>query len=122
MASFSTRTHGIVDYLLAALLIASPWLLAFDRGGAERWIPVIVGAAIAVYSLLTDYEFGVLRRIQMPAHLWFDAFAGVFLIASPWLWGFDGRVWIPHVVLGALAVLAATVSQTIPGYERRRTR
>jgi hypothetical protein len=122
MASLSTRAHGIVDYLVAALLVALPWLFGFDRGGAERWIPMSVGAAIACYSLFTDYEFAVLRRVQMPAHLWFDAFAGVFLIASPWLWGFDGRVWIPHVVLGALVLLVATVSQTIPGYERRRTR
>lgn len=122
MVSFSTRTHAIVDYLVAVVLVTSPWLLGFDRGGAERWIPVTVGGAMALYSLFTDYEFGVLRRIQMPAHLWFDAFAGVFLIASPWLWGFDSRVWIPHVVLGALMALVATVSQTIPGYERRRTR
>ncbi len=120
--AFSTRTHGFFDYLLAALLMVSPWLLGFARGGAANWVPIAVGAAIVVYSLLTDYEFGVLRRVQMPTHLWFDAFAGVLLIASPWLLGFDDRVWVPHVVLGALAVLVATISQTIPGYERRRAR
>ena len=32
-----------MDYLMGILLIASPWLFGFDRGGAETWVPVILG-------------------------------------------------------------------------------
>jgi hypothetical protein len=116
-----TRIHGILDYLLGALLIASPWLLGFAAGGAETWAPVGAGAAVIVYSLFTDYERGVVRRIDVPVHLLLDFLVGVGLTVSPWLLGFDSRVWIPHVALGAVAALAAAVTDTIPGYERRRT-
>jgi hypothetical protein len=35
MKVISTRTHGIMDYLMGVLLIASPWLFKFSRDGAE---------------------------------------------------------------------------------------
>lgn len=33
-----TRIHGIVGWLLGALLIALPWLLGFARGGPETYV------------------------------------------------------------------------------------
>ena len=122
MPSLSTRAHGVLDYALAGLLIAVPWLLGFAAGGAAMWIPLLVGAAVLLYSAFTDYELGIVKRVQMPAHLWLDAFAGVLLAISPWLWGFDQRVWIPHLVLGLSMVTTAGLTNTIPGYERRRAR
>lgn len=115
-----TRVHGILDYLLGALLIASPWLLGFAAGGAETWMPVAAGAAVIGYSLFTDYERGLVRRIGMPVHLLLDAVLGVLLAVSPWVLGFDTVVWIPHVVLGLVEVASAAVTDTVPGYERRR--
>lgn len=121
MRVLSTRAHGFVDYLTAALLLAAPWLLGFAQGGAETWIPVLLGLSAAGYSLSTDYELGVWRRIQMPVHLWLDAIGGLVLAASPWLFAFDSRVWIPHLVIGLGEIGVATLSDTIPGYERRGT-
>ncbi len=119
MHFLSTRAHGILDYLVAAILIVAPWLMGFVAGGAETWIPVAVGLGIIGYSLCTDYEFGVRRRIQMPVHLWIDAAVGLFLMISPWLFSFDDEVWIPHLVVGIAALTSAFFSNTIPGYERR---
>ena len=120
MRIFSTRVHGMLDYLMGALLTGSPWLLGFARGGAETWVPVAAGAAMLAYSALTDYEPGLLRRIQMPVHLWLDAIAGILLAVSPWVLAFDEHVWVPHVAFGVAEVLVAFVTDTIPGYERRR--
>lgn len=120
MRFLSTRVHGVLDYLFAALLIAAPWLLGFARGGAETWVPVAIGASALVYSLLTDYELGVVRRIQMPVHLWLDALGGAVLAISPWLFEFDEHVWVPHLVLGAVELLVAFLTNTVPGYERRQ--
>ena len=39
-----TRIHGIVDWLLGALLIALPWLLGFAGGGPETYVPVALGS------------------------------------------------------------------------------
>lgn len=116
-----SRIHGVLDYLLGALLIGSPWLFGFAAGGAETWMPVGAGAAVVLYSLFTDYELGVVRRIQMPVHLFLDFLLGVALAVSPWLLGFDTLVWIPHVVLGVVEIVTAAITDTIPGYERRRS-
>ncbi|HEU0301205.1 MAG TPA: SPW repeat protein [Longimicrobium sp.] len=115
-----TRVHGMLDYLLGALLIASPWVFGFGAGGAESWVPVALGAGIVLYSLLTDYELGVVKRLQMPVHLLLDAVGGLLLAVSPWLFGFDTLVWTPHVALGLAQVAIAAVTNTVPGYDRRR--
>jgi drug/metabolite transporter (DMT)-like permease len=116
-----TRIHGMLDYLLGALLIASPWLFGFADHEAARWVPVVLGAGMLLYSLFTDYEMGAVKKLQMPAHLLLDALGGVLLAVSPWMLGFDDRVWMPHVVLGLVEVVTAAITNTVPGYERRRT-
>ncbi|HEV3050113.1 MAG TPA: hypothetical protein VGX50_07385 [Longimicrobium sp.] len=115
-----TRVHGMLDYLLAALLMGAPWLFGFAAGGAETWVPVALGAFVLLYSLFTDYELGVVKRLQMPAHLLLDAVGGLLLAVSPWMLGFDEVVWIPHVALGLVEVVTAAITNTVPGYERRR--
>jgi hypothetical protein len=116
-----TRTHGVLDYVVGALMIALPFILRFGPG-AQTWIFVALGGAAILYSLFTDYELGVIRKLQMPVHLWLDGIAGVLLAVSPWLFGFDSDVWIPHVVFGAFSIAVAVVTDTVPGYERRRAR
>ncbi|HEX5724554.1 MAG TPA: SPW repeat protein [Longimicrobiaceae bacterium] len=118
----ATRTHGMLDYAAGVLYMAAPWLLGFARGGPETWIFVVLGAASIALALVTDYELGVLRRVDVPVHLFLDAGGGVLLAVSPWLFGFDTEVWIPHVVAGLLDIGVAAVTNTIPGYERRGAR
>ena len=115
MRFISTRTHGMLDYLVGILLIVAPWLFGFAEGGAETWVPVIVGAGALVYSLMTDYELGAARIISMPTHLGLDGGAGIFLIVSPWLFGFAELVWIPHVLVGIIEVGAALMTHKVPG-------
>jgi hypothetical protein len=111
----------MLDYLLGALLIAAPWLFGFAAGGAEQWVPVALGAGVLLYSAFTDYELGLVKKLQMPAHLLLDALGGLLLAASPWMFGFDERVWMPHVVVGLIEVVTAAITNTVPGYERRRS-
>jgi hypothetical protein len=120
MRFLTTRVHGVLDYAMGALLLALPFVLGLDRGAPEAWVPMALGAAVIAYSLLTDYELGVARRIGMPVHLWLDALGGVLLAASPWLFGFDTHVWVPHLALGLLELAVASLTNTIPSYERRR--
>lgn len=112
MKIISTRVHGVLDYLVGALLIASPWLFDFARGGAETWVPVILGASAVLYSLLTDYELGVAKKISIKTHLSLDAMSGVLLAISPWLFGFNEFVYLPHLILGILEL--AVVGMTNP--------
>jgi hypothetical protein len=113
-----TRVHGMVDYGMGVLLIVAPWLLGFAAGGAETWVPVILGAAAIGYSLFTDYELGLVRKIPMGTHLGLDLGSGVLLAASPWLFGFAGLVYLPHLILGLVEIGAALTTHKTPDPRR----
>jgi len=74
-----TRIHGVIDWLMGALLLALPWLLSLDRGSPEGYIPMALGAATLVVTFFTDHEYGVVRRLPMVGHLWFDGLSGALL-------------------------------------------
>lgn len=122
MRPISTPVHGWLDYLVGALLIAAPWLFNFERGGAETIVPVALGAGTVLYSLFTDYELGVVRRIPMRTHLRLDLASGLLLALSPWLFGFADQVRDPHLLLGLFEVGAALLTQRRPAYYSRRRR
>lgn len=111
-----------MDYLMGVLLIAAPWLFDFADGGAETWIPVILGAGAIVYSLLTDYELGASRTISMRTHLTLDLMSGILLAASPWIFGFADYVYAPHLILGILEIGAALFTRRVPTTERKNHR
>jgi hypothetical protein len=121
MRFIPTSIHGIIDFVVGALLIAAPWLFGFDRGGAETWIPVILGVSAIGYSLCTQYEYGVYPVISMPTHLTLDAGSGILLAASPWLFGFADYVWAPHLIVGLFEIGAAATTVPTAGVERMRT-
>jgi hypothetical protein len=104
----------MLDYLIGVLLIAAPWLFNFDGGGAETWVPVVLGAGVILYSLFTDYELGAMRRISMPTHLMLDLGGGVLLALSPWLFGFSEYVWEPHLIVGLLEIGTSLMTRRIP--------
>lgn len=120
MKFLSTQIHGMIDYGMALLLLATPWLFGFVDIGTnpESVIPIMLGVAIAAYSLFTDYEWGAVRSIPMNIHLWIDALGGAFLAASPWLFGFANEVYLPHLILGILEIGTAIVTKAIPSPQR----
>ena len=99
---------------MGILLIASPWLFDFARGGAETWVPVVLGAGAVIYSLMTDYELGLWRKISMSSHLALDLWSGIILASSPWLFNFAEYVYMPHLVLGILEVAASLLTVRSP--------
>ncbi len=107
-----------MDYLMGLLLIAAPWLFGFADGGAETWVPVVLGAGALVYSLMTDYELGASRTISMRTHLTLDLLSGILLAASPWIFGFADYVYGPHLVLGIIEIGAALFTKRHPSNER----
>ena len=114
----SIRTHAIIDYVVGILLILAPFLLGFATGGPAMWVPILLGAGILVYSLLTRYSLSVAKVIPFRVHLGLDAAGGLLLLVSPWLFGFSAIVIWPHVVVGLaeLAVVAMT-DRTEPGHD-----
>jgi hypothetical protein len=120
MKLIETKLHGWLDYLVAVLLIASPWLFDFSRGGSETWIFVILGIGTILYSLLTDYELGLSPQLTMRTHLVLDTINGLLLLSSPWLFDFEDYVWQPHLFIGLTELLVVFFSKQVPSAERKK--
>lgn len=112
MKVISTKTHGMLDYVMGILLIASPWIFGFADNDTAKWIPIIIGIGSLLYSLMTDYELGMSKMISMKTHLTLDTVAGIFLAASPFIFGFSDDVYAPHLILGILEIGAAMMTKT----------
>jgi hypothetical protein len=106
--------HGILDYFVGVLLIAAPWLLGFADDIAATYIPVVLGMGALLYSLLTNYELGLIRVIPFSVHLVLDVGSGLLLAASPWLFAFSDRVYLPHVLVGIFEVMAGLLTRNAP--------
>lgn len=113
MRFISTKAHGILDYLMGIVLIASPWIFGFAAGSYETWIPVAVGAAVILMALVTNYELGASRKIPMKTHLWMDGIVGGFLATSPWFFGFADYVFLPHLIFGLAEIGAALCTHLV---------
>lgn len=105
----STKVHGILDYLMGIVLILLPFLFDFPEGAATV-LPIVLGAGTIVYSLMTNYEYGLMKLIPMKTHLSIDLMAGLLLLLAPWLFGFAGEVLWPFVVLGLFEIVASVMT------------
>lgn len=114
MRFISTKTHGILDYFWGILLILSPWLFNFANGGAAQIVPMVVGFMVLLMALVTNYELGAIKKVPMSTHLTMDIFAGVFLVISPWLFGFADVVYLPHLIFGIFAIGAGMFTKKVP--------
>ncbi len=114
MRIIPSTIHGFMDYFIAILLIASPWLFGFYRGGIESYIPIGVGTLILVQALMTRNETGAMKVIPMSAHLMSDLAIGLFLALSPWLFFFHDYIWEPHFIVGLLITGQAILTQIAP--------
>ncbi len=122
-----TNVHAAMDYLVGLLLIVSPWLFGFaDESTAATWIAVIAGVAVIAMSAITAYEGGFLARIvPMRTHLIMDGVLGIFLVVSPWLFGFADEgtnAWLPFVLIGLGEIGAAATTDPVVAESRSRRR
>jgi hypothetical protein len=117
----------MVDYLVGVILVAAPWIFRFNDVASAKWVAIVVGLLMLGQALMTNYEVGVVPAVPMHLHLMMDSAIGIFLIASPWIFGFsdDGlNAWLPHVVvgIGELAIAAMTIPWPSDETARRRER
>lgn len=115
MRFIPSSVHGVLDYVVGLFLITAPWVLGFADLSIPATVIIAVGAINLVYSLLTNYELGILRILSMPLHLWLDFISGALLAVSPWLLRFSKKVYLPHLLLGLLEMSASLLSKRRPG-------
>ncbi len=87
----SPRLHGLLDYAAAAGLILLPFALNLDSTSPlALWLSVAGGVGLIVYSLLTDYSFGLVRVLPFQVHIALDLAAAGAFMAAPSLFGWHG--------------------------------
>jgi hypothetical protein len=114
MRMVGTRIHGLLDYLMGITLISAPLLLNLAPEGPEAWVLAVLGLAIIVYSLFTDYELSIWKNMSVRTHLRLDLVAGILLCISPWVFKFDHLVWEPHLMLGIIVICLAIITKPRP--------
>ena len=105
-----SRVHAIIDYVVGVLLLIVPYVLGFNDGSAAQYVPQILGALVLVMSLLTSYELSITKLIPYRVHLGIDVVQALILLISPWLFGFAGRIWWPHVLVGVVELVVIALS------------
>ena len=113
MRFLPTRIHAGLDYVLGVVLAAYPSVTGMHQGGPIEWGPTILGAGLILYSMLTNYELGMLRLISVKLHLILDAVGGVVLIGIAAAYGPSPSVWLPLLVLGTIEVGSSLVTRTV---------
>jgi len=106
-----------MDYLMGIFLIVSPWIFNLDPGAPEGIVLIVFGAMALAYSLMTRYELGMVKVLPMKTHLMLDVLSGIVLAASPWIFNFDERVYLPHLILGLIEIGAGLMTKTTPAHE-----
>ncbi|HVL52131.1 MAG TPA: hypothetical protein VM754_11580 [Actinomycetota bacterium] len=125
MKFLPTKIHGVLDYLVGIALIAAPTIFGFrEVGGPAVVIPTVIGIVLIAYSVFTNYEWGIVKKVPMGYHLLVDYLASGFLAVSPFVFGFADRglnVWLPHTVVGLTVIAVVMVSKpgiSVPGSEK----
>ena len=113
------QMHGILDYPLAAVLIAGPLVLDFDDDAATV-IALVFGAGAAILAVGTAWSTGIVKLIPPLLHGFTDVIVTVALIVLPFAVGFsdDTTALVFYLVVGVgglVATLATSFVSNLPG-------
>jgi uncharacterized membrane protein YuzA (DUF378 family) len=106
------QVHGVLDYPLAAILIAGPIVLDFDSTAATV-IALVFGAGAAVLALGTAWPTGVVKVIPPLLHGYADIIVTVAMILLPFILGFadSTAALLFYLIVGAAGLLATLATR-----------
>ena len=111
----NVRLCDVVNLILSGVLFFSPWLFGLSAG-AQWQTASTVGIIIAVLAIAALAAFAVWEE-------WVMVIAGLALIVSPWLLGFQdtGAMSIDVAIGISVAALAAFEVYVIRGHDPEMT-
>jgi hypothetical protein len=117
------KTHNILDYVGAFVLIASPYLFNFSDVNTARNLFLTLGFVLAIYSALTQYQYTLAKFIPIRVHMLLDVVTGFVLMIGPYAFSYragitNGQTALHFVLgLGLWGLVALTRSR--PGIIER---
>jgi hypothetical protein len=108
--------HGAVEYVAAGLLIAAPFIFGFDSDAATA-AAIVVGVVVLVIAASTESATGLAKVIPVAIHAVLDLLLSGFLIAAPFLFGFQDETAPTafFIVLGVAHLLLTIGTRFLPG-------
>jgi hypothetical protein len=105
----SLTAHAMIEPVMAILVIVSPWLFGFSDVSDAKTLAIIVGIVMLLTGAMTRWRYSVVKLIPLEMHFFMDVAIAALLIASPWLFGFDGSGGATRffVIAGVLELGAA---------------
>jgi hypothetical protein len=106
------QVHGVLDYPLAAVLIAGPLAIDFDYTAATV-IALAFGGVATVLAVGTNWTTGIVKIIPPLLHGYVDVLATIALIVLPFAVGFSYRTnaLLFYVIVGGLGLLATPTTR-----------
>lgn len=104
--------HVCIDYSIILILLAGPSVFISDAGVTAKCTSLAIGVFLAVMNILTSYEGGIIRVINMKTHLIIDRLMGMFFLLSPWLFGFVGQSFLLHLSIGVILLAAGILTDS----------
>lgn len=82
--------HSAIEYVVGVLLIAAPFLFAFEADAAVA-LSIVAGVLLIAVAASTEGAGSLIDSIPISIHLLFDFALAAVLIAAPFLFGFSGE-------------------------------
>ncbi len=113
----SSKTHGVIDFIAAPLLLVLPRLLKFPK----RVTNLLTGVAAfhALYSLFTNYELGVVRVLPYKGHLALDTALATATVVAPVMFT-EAKPRIAPILVGGGLLEALIVAASIIKAPRKK--
>jgi hypothetical protein len=104
MKFISPKMHGIIDYLVVIFLLASPTIFGFT--GLLATFTYALGIVHLLLTILTDYDFGLIKVIPFTFHGTIEFIVGVALIVIAYTLFKDNAVGkLFYVIFGTVVLL-----------------
>jgi hypothetical protein len=102
----------VLDYPLAAILIAGPLVLDFDSTAATV-IALVFGGGAAVLAVATAWSTGIVKIIPPLLHGYADTLVTLALIVLPFAVGFSDHTpaLLFYVIVGAAGLVATLATR-----------
>jgi hypothetical protein len=110
MRFIPTIVHGLADYVVGLLVIALPFY--FGWAGNARVVFAALGCLVVCYSLLTDYELGLVRFLRIRFHFFLDALFGIAMLLAPTLLNLPPNGSALVYLIGALSIFLSFTTKT----------
>ena len=110
-----TFVHGLVEYAVAALFIAAPFVFGFEETSATA-ASIVVGLLVLAFTAVSVLPTGLVKSVSVGVHVTADIVLAVLLVALPFVLGFrdEGAPTALFITVGVLHLLV-TIATRFPG-------